>query len=128
MLSDMNPEIREKNIRKALKTADWYSTDIAVDYNFDISLGVLFADGKIVFYDETVLEFTESVTPERFRYRYHYMKADGMLIFRYDNVPHHREVPSFPDHKHYPDRIVESRIPDLNQVIEEVIDIILESQ
>jgi len=63
MLSDMNPEIREKNIRKALKTADWYSTDIAVDYNFDISLGVLFADGKIVFYDETVLEFTESVIP-----------------------------------------------------------------
>ncbi|RLC16038.1 MAG: hypothetical protein DRI57_11875 [Deltaproteobacteria bacterium] len=112
MKSDMNPEMRERNIRDALKVADWYSTEITVDYNSDMALGVLFADGRIVFYDSTVLEFTESVTPERIRYRYHYMKADGTLIFRYDNVPHHRDIRTFPDHKHCPGRVVESQFPD----------------
>jgi hypothetical protein len=30
------------------------------------------------------------------------------LIFRYDNAPHHPEVPTFPNHKHLPIGLVES--------------------
>ena len=36
-----------------------------VDYDFDLSMGVLFAEGRIVFYNGNVLEFTESITPDR---------------------------------------------------------------
>ncbi len=122
----MNLELRLENILIACKIADWYSTDLIIDYELDLSLGMLFADGKIVFHNDSILEFTESITPERFKYRYHYMDINGNLIFRYDNVPHHRELSTFPDHKHYTDRVVESETIDFKQVIEEIISIIVD--
>jgi len=122
----MNPELRLKDVLIACKIADWYSIDIMIDYDIDLSLGVLFTDGKIVFYNGSILEFTESITPERFKYRYHYMNPKGDLIFRYDNVPHHREIATFPDHKHYPNTVIESKSIDLRQVIEEIISIIVD--
>ena len=122
----MNLELRIKDILIACKIADWYSTDITIDYELDLSLGILFADGKIVFYNGSILEFTESITPDRFKYRYHYMNTKGNLIFRYDNIPHHREIATFPDHKHYQDAVVESEPVDLRHVIEEIISIIVD--
>ena len=97
-----------------------------IDYDLDLSLGILFAEGRVEFYNGSILEFTESITPDRFRYRYQYMNADGSLIFRYDNVPHHPEIASFPDHKHYPDKVIESEPVDLRQSIEEIISIIVD--
>ncbi|NOZ62585.1 MAG: hypothetical protein GXO74_13020 [Calditrichaeota bacterium] len=97
-----------------------------MDYDLDLSLGFLLADGKIVFHNGSILEFTESITPGRFKYRYHYMDAEGNLIFRYDNVPHHRKIATFPNHRHYPDTVVESEPLDLRQVIEEIINIIVD--
>jgi len=67
----MNPEARLKDILIACKIADWYSTDLAVDYDLDMSLGILLAEGKIAFFNGSLLEFTESITSDRFRYRYH---------------------------------------------------------
>ncbi len=122
----MNLDSRLNDILIACKIADWYSIDITVDYDLDLSLGILFADGKIVFYNNSILEFTESITPDRSKYRYHYMDSNGNLIFRYDNVPHHHELATFPDHKHYHDKVVESEPIDLRQVIEEIIGIIVD--
>ena len=55
-----------------------------------------------------------------------YMDTEGNLIFRYDNIPHHREIATFPDHKHYQDAVVESEPVDLRHVIEEIINIIVD--
>ena len=114
-----------KQIRIACNIADWFSIEQHVDYDFELSLGILFAEGRIVFYNGDILEFTESITPARIRYRYHYMNADGALIFRYDNVPHHTEISTFPHHKHLKDKIVGSSHVNLKQVVEEVIENIL---
>jgi len=54
------------------------------------------------------------------------MDIEGNLIFRYDNVPHHHEIATFPDHKHYPNRVVESKPIGLRQVVEEIISIIVD--
>ena len=102
---------------KEIKIADWFSIEQHVDYDFDLSLGVLFAEGRIVFYNGDILEFNESIIPGRYRYRYQYMKVDGNLIFRYDNVPHHPEISTFPDHKHYSDKIIESGPVNLKEVV-----------
>ena len=59
----MNLEMRLNDILIACKIADWYSIDITVDYDLDLSLGILYADGKIIFYNNSILEFTESITP-----------------------------------------------------------------
>ncbi len=77
------------------------------------------------FGETLVLEFTESITPDRVKYRYHYMTADCDLIFRYDNVPHHSEIPTFPDHKHFPGKIVESSSINIKKVVEEIIELLV---
>ena len=121
----MNIEKRLKEIRIACKIADWFSIEQHVDYDFDISLGVLFAEGRIVFYNGNILEFTESITPDRVKYRYYYMTADYDLIFRYDNVPHHPEISTFPDHKHFPEKIIESNPVNIKEVVEEIIKLLV---
>ena len=71
-----------------------------------------------------MLEFVESVTPERIKYRYQYMNADGAMIFRYDNAPHHHNLATFPHHKHIGEQVIESEEPTLRKVIEEIIDLL----
>lgn len=117
----MNLERRLRDIQTALKQIDWFSTEEHVDYDIDASSGTLFLNGKIVLFNDTILEFTESINPVRYRYRYQYMTKDRDLIFRYDNVPHHRQLATFPHHKHYPDRVVESEPVELQHIIEEII-------
>jgi len=53
------------------------------------------------------------------------MRADGSLIFRYDNIPHHLEISTFPDYKHYAGRIMESHPVNLKEVVEEIIEHII---
>jgi len=54
------------------------------------------------------------------------MNGGGGLIFRYDNVPHHSEISTFPAHKHVQDRIVESGRVNLKEVVEEIIETIID--
>lgn len=43
---------------------------------------------------------TSADYPDLKRYSYQYVGASGETIFRYDNSPHHPELPFFPSHKH----------------------------
>ncbi len=123
----MNLEKHLKSIEIALKIANWFSIDEHIDYGVDFSSGNLFVNGSITFFNETILDFTESVSPEKLKYRYQYMTADSSLIFRYDNVPHFRDMSTFPHHKHLPDRVVASQPVTLRQVIEEIVDLLTPS-
>ncbi len=42
------------------------------------------------------------------------------MIFRYDNVPHHSEIKSFPDHKHIIGRVISCKAPTLKEVLMEI--------
>lgn len=83
---------------------------------------------EVRFYDSSVLIIREELAlrveelPEvkRLRYAFHYQTADGTLIFRYDNAPHFPELSTFPAHKHTPDGVVESKAPDLSDVLREI--------
>lgn len=81
--------------------------------------------GRVCFYDGSVLLFREKVATHRRRvkkikYSYHYQRADGKRIFRYDNVPHHPDLPGFPEHKHEDDRVVTAPAPALGDVLHEI--------
>ncbi|MDO9129645.1 MAG: DUF6516 family protein [Anaerolineales bacterium] len=79
--------------------------------------------GKIVFENGYSLEFIEVVDTEqqeKVKYRYHYMDEKQALIFRYDNAPHHKEVKTFPHHKHIPEEVTTSQEPDLHTVLMEI--------
>lgn len=62
---------------------------------------------------------------QKVMYAYHYQKADGTLVFRYDNTAHYKSVSTFPHHKHVKGGKVEpSGVPTLEQVLREIEELI----
>ncbi len=48
-----------------------------------------------------IAEYTMTVPVlDRVKYRYHLQKLDGTLVSRWDNVPHHPHIATFPHHCH----------------------------
>ena len=76
--------------------------------------------GDILFSNDSQLCFIEvkntEVRPKN-KYRYHYMDLDNNLIFRYDNAYHHKELKSFPNHKHISDEVYECHEPELYDIL-----------
>jgi hypothetical protein len=84
-----------------------------------------FIRGDIEFKDGTFLHFRELVDLRlpltKVMYAYHYQKADGFIVFRYDNTAHHMQVPTFPDHKHASDgSLLPASPPNLESVMREI--------
>jgi hypothetical protein len=82
-----------------------------------------FVAGEVCFVDESALDFIEVVDTGKAlknKYKYHYMNKEKEMIFRYDNAPHHKDVSTFPHHKHVNDTVIESQEPDLNLVLSEI--------
>lgn len=80
---------------------------------------------RLRFPDASQLKIAEKLIAERYtiikaRYAYHYQRADGSLVFRYDNVPHHPEIKTHPHHKHIGESIVATEPPDLSEVLREI--------
>ncbi|MDP2767686.1 MAG: DUF6516 family protein [Candidatus Methanoperedens sp.] len=65
------------------------------------------------------LHVWEHTTPELQRYAYHVSKG-SQLVIRWDNAPHHRQIRTFPHHKHIKDAVLESREVTIEKILEEV--------
>ena len=59
---------------------------------------------------------------QKLDYRYHFQDINNQLIFRYDSTPHFPNLPSFPHHKHLPDRVIASPLPNLLDVLAEALE------
>ena len=86
-----------------------------------------FISGEIKFSDGTILHFREYVElkegndPRRYKYVYHYQRADETVIFRYDNARHFPNLPAAPHHKHIVENeVVAADAPDLKSVLREI--------
>jgi len=93
------------------------------------SLYIGIIEGEIRFIDESVLYFIEFVNvkerQDKYTYSYHYQSRDGRLVFRYDMAPHHKEIETYPHHKHLnTERVVKSPIPSLKEVLYEIEELI----
>jgi hypothetical protein len=78
---------------------------IASDVSFDeIDVNECYIHGVLTLVGGFELHLAEYVITEpdfqRSKYRYHLQRAGGALVSRWDNVPHHRDVSTFPDHRH----------------------------
>ncbi len=81
---------------------------------------------RIFFWDSSYLDLYEVVNTEqgypiKIHYAYTYLRS-GERVFRYDNAPHHPEIPTFPHHKHLgpADTLAESPEPTLTQILTEI--------
>ncbi|MBI1295702.1 hypothetical protein GC175_12180 [bacterium] len=78
---------------------------VATDLQFrEIDSNECYIRGRLTIVNSIELHIAEYVITEpsvqRTKYRYHLQKTDGQLICRWDNVPHHPQVPTFPHHQH----------------------------
>lgn len=55
-------------------------------------------------------------------YRFHVRLTEGTCLFRYDNSPHHREISTFPHHKHVGplEHVVPAEQPSIHRVVAEL--------
>ena len=92
-----------------------------------------FVRGRVDFRDSSSLLFFRELIDmrlplQKIMYAYHYQKADGGLIFRYDNTAHHRSVSTFPYHKHVANSVESSEVPSLEQVLREIEELLLQKE
>ncbi|MCX7668012.1 MAG: DUF6516 family protein [Atribacterota bacterium] len=80
---------------------------------------------KVMLVDGSELYVREYVSENEYVYSYHWQWKSGELRIRWDNAPYHRDVRTFPHHKHTPG-LVESEeitLEDVLQVIERELQI-----
>lgn len=83
---------------------------------FDEILQSLFVSHAVSFF--RILK-RENVNVET--YSYHWQKANGSLIKRWDNVVHHKEIETFPHHLHLADnKVIKSPYMTLKKVLAEI--------
>jgi hypothetical protein len=93
----------------------------------EIDLQVGYFKGMLKFTNGTALHFIEFVETyedgavKRLKYKYHLQSATGDLIARWDNVPHHRDINSFPHHKHDKNGVHPSEPADLKSVLDQIM-------
>jgi hypothetical protein len=81
---------------------------------------------RVFFWDDSYLDLYEVISTEqgypiKIHYAYTYVR-NGKRVFRYDNAPHHPQIPTYPHHKHIgpEDTLAASEEPALAQILSEI--------
>ncbi len=82
-------------------------------------------EGRIEFTDGSLLHFLEFVSVKdeinKYKYSYQLQAKNHRLIFRYDVAPHHKDIRSFPHHKHLGSgEVIAAAAPNLKEVLQEI--------
>jgi hypothetical protein len=80
--------------------------------------GGFFYRVRVELKDESVLHAREFQLHEVRNYSFHWQKADGELICRWDDAPHYPDLETFPFHKHEGKKILPSLPMNLDTVLE----------
>ncbi|MDY6950430.1 MAG: DUF6516 family protein [Thermodesulfobacteriota bacterium] len=118
-----------ENIEKTIASSSIVlSSDL--QKHFGPALNTVYIRGQLFIIDASILEMaifaTEALDSLYVdKYRFHYRDGTGKMLFRYDNAPHHSEVDSHPHHKHTPGKIVPSKMPSLEDLLNEISAIIV---
>lgn len=96
-----------------------YQEEVLTYERINLRIRIRFASGALLEINEAlIIEDDEIVSPG---YRYHFQDGQQHLVFRYDNAPHHPQLPTFPHHKHLPHEVVAAAKPSISKIIEEVL-------
>jgi hypothetical protein len=76
---------------------------------------------KVEFINSSILYIRDYLFLDgRRKYSYHWQDSDGSLISRWDNSPHHREISTFPHHRHISEKIILSRELDIRDIFKTI--------
>ncbi len=120
LLSEYLHEIAEA-VGELAETGLILSSELTADFRTK-KIGLI--KGVLSFSDDSKLFFREYLDlrykTEKETYSFHYQNQNGGLIFRYDNAAH-KPSSGFTDHKHVGEQVVQAEIPNLREVLEEII-------
>ncbi|NHI95064.1 MAG: hypothetical protein EAX96_21415 [Candidatus Lokiarchaeota archaeon] len=91
--------------------------------DFNSGQDFYYLKAKLELIDSTFLFIREFISSEEHIYSYHLQDAENNLITRWDNAPHHKELKTYPHHKHTPNvsESYEINIQDVLKYIEKNI-------
>jgi len=73
---------------------------------------------RVAFKDGSLLHIRDYLFIDgKRKYSYHRQDAQGKLIARWDNSPHHRELSTFPHHRHLPEGVAVSKERTIKDVL-----------
>ena len=109
---------------KALENAyiERYEEEILGENRINLRLRIRFNLGYLLEVNEAII--VENGKMKRLNYRYHFQDEHNLLVFRYDNTPHYKNIESFPHHKHIDTGVVSAYISDANEAIIEAYQLI----
>jgi len=120
LLSEYLHEITE-TVAELAETGLILSSELTADFRTK-KIGLI--KGVLSFSDDSKLFFREYLDlrhkTEKETYSFHYQNQTSGLIFRYDNSAH-KPSSGFTDHKHVGEQVVQAEIPNLREVLEEII-------
>lgn len=115
----------QKTIGKVHETGVLLSSDITADLRTE-HLGLL--KGELAFLDGSILFFKEYLDLryriDKIMYSFHYQDIHAVLRFRYDNADH-KPALGFRSHKHTPAGTHQTVVPELREVLEEILTVYL---
>ena len=76
------------------------------------------SNGNVFEFAEYVIKYREKIHAEN--YSYHWQSANGKLIKRWDNVPHHEDVGTYPNHLHLPGKVISSSPQSLKKILADI--------
>ncbi|MBI5408949.1 MAG: hypothetical protein HZA14_06255 [Nitrospirae bacterium] len=114
-----------KEIEEALSKSSIVVSSTIQKY-FGSSKKDAYIRGDLLFIDMSSFEFAVYITERGKKviinkYRLQFMDSQNRLIFRYDNAPHHKDILTFPNHKHLHDgKVINSNPPKFSEILEEI--------
>ena len=87
--------------------------------------GVLHIHGGLVLHVAEYVMIRQNM-PQRLKYRYQLLDSHEQFVARWDNAPHHKDIPTHPFHKHRQDgEIISSEAMDIPHVLQELEDLLI---
>ena len=113
-------------VQKKLNASKWIVIEQSVNFDF-VSEEMGIVTGKLIFIDNSILEFMELVSKKEAEYRFQYMDGKKNLISRWDSAPHHKEVRTFPYHLHTRKEVKESNKVNFIYILDTITDKVIEN-
>ncbi len=116
-LADLKASLTVSPIVKDIEVLEEFITSVS-GY---LECRALMIDGSVLYISEYFTICRDEI--KRDKYSYHLQKDDELLI-RWDNAPHHKELPTFPFHMHKKDSVQEHKEMKVEEVLIELSNII----
>ena len=117
ILSQYLGDIEDSIRRLENANVERYEEEVLTSSRANLRIRVRFLSGHLLEVNEAIVLEADQI--KHLGYRYHFQDQHNNLIFRYDNTPHFPDLKSFPHHKHLSNKVEESGMPFILNVIEE---------